>query len=720
MVMLAKAIAMESKIKNPKVILITDRVNLDEQIYKTFDNCQVPLKRAKSGTHLIEILRSYKSTVIATTVFKFDTVANSKGTTLDSNDIIVLVDEAHRTQYGESNAKVRKVFPNACFIAYTGTPLTKKEKHTMAKFGKIIGRPYTSRDALDDKAIVPLLYEGRLVPQEINKNLLDRMFERITKDLSEKQKADLKNKYNRSQQLAKTEQRMRMIAMDISSHFSRLWKGKGFKGQLAVNSIASALKYKKYFDELGEVSTAVIISQPDDRKGHKQTQEDETLKQQHERKIKERFNSYQEYEKAMIAKFDSEEEPDILIVVYKLLTGFDVPRNTILYIDRPFSENHELLQATARVNRVFSNKEFGYVIDYHGNLKTFLDAVSHYDDLAQKTQNIEMDSDGRQEVQNSIRNIKEEVDKLPQYYADLIGLFSSVTNKKDLGAYENNLFDEEKREDFYEKFSQFGKCLHQALSSSDFITKTPSAQIKKYKEELKFFCKLKNHIQKIYVESVDYKDYEPKIENLLNTYVQAEEIKTVVPLVNIYDKTFNSELEGKNTKSKALMILHHTRKYISDNMEKDRVFYERLSRLLQKTLNEYREHRINESELLKQAVKLKDEALTRTGDNLPSSLEGKDEAKAFFGILKNVIEQENNLSGTHINKLADMSIKIAQIIEEHRIVDWFKNIDIQNRIKNKIEDYLYEQKENGEISISLDSMDRIMEETIKTAKSQNL
>ena len=173
-------------------------------------------------------------------------------------------------------------------------------------------------------------------------------------------------------------------------------------------------------------------------------------------------------------------------------------------------------------------------------------------------------------------------------------------------------------------------------------------------------------------------------------------------------------------KSKALMILHNTKKYILDNMEKDRVFYERLSKLLQKTLNEYQMNRINEMEFLQRATKLKDEALTRTGDELPSSLEGKEEAKAFFGILKKVIEQKNDLSEKNINKLAEMSIQISQIIEEHRIVDWFKNMDIQNRIKNKIEDYIYKQKDNKGISIDFDSIDRIMEETIKTAKSHHL
>ena len=529
--------------------------------------------------------------------------------------------------------KFAKFFPNACFIAYTGTPLTKAQKSTMGTFGGIIGVPYTSRDALDDQAIVPLLYEGRLVPQGINKNILDRMFERITKDLSEEQKADLKKKYNRNNQLAETDQRIFIIAADISSHFSRMWKGKGFKGQLATSSISSALKYKESFDKLEEVSTAVIISQQANLKDHKDIMEDETDLQKYERKIKENFGNPQQYEKEMIAKFDSEEEPDILIVVDKLLTGFDVPRNTVLYIDRPLKE-HTLLQATARVNRVFPHKEFGYVIDYHGNLQDFLDAVAHYDDLAEKNQDTEFDSFERAEVKNSIRKIEEEISKLPQYYSDLVVLFSSVKNKQDLSAYENSLFEKEKRENFYEKFSQFGNCLHQALSSADFITETHGTKIKEYKEELKFFCKLKNHIQKVYAESIDYKDYEPKIENLLNTYVQAEEVRTVVPLVNIYDKEFNLELEGENNKSKALIILHNTKKYISDNIEKDRVFYERLSKLLQNTLNEYQKNRINEIEFLQRANKLKDEALTRTGDELPASLEGKEEAKAFFWYFK--------------------------------------------------------------------------------------
>ncbi len=533
-------------------------------------------------------------------------------------------------------------------------------------------------------------------------------------------KVDMKKKYNRNNHLAQTDQRVYMIAMDISAHFFRTWKDTGFKGLLAVHSIATAFKYKKFLDEIGEISTEVVVSRTDDRQDNQHIHEDETALKKHERRVKEDFGDHKNYEKEIIAKFESPEEPDILIVVNKLLTGFDVPRNTVLYLDKDIRE-HTLLQATGRVNRIFDKKEFGYVIDYHGNLKQLLDAVSHYDSLAESAQNMEFDSFDKREIEDSFCEIKKEIDKLPQHYSNLTSLFSSVKNKRDKSSYENTLFEKDKREDFYEKFSAFGNSLHRALSSAEFITQTSRAEIKKYKEELKFFLLLKKHIQQVFVESVSYKDYEPKIKRLLNTYVQAEKIQTVVPLINIYDNNFNQKLTGKSTQSQALMLIHSVKKYIAENIEKDRVFYEKLSDLLQKTLDEYREERISEKAFLQQAKKLKDKALTRTDDEIPSALKDKEEAKAFFGILKKTLwpdeKSPGNSEETITNKLVEMSIIISQMIEQHSIVDWIRNRDIQNRIKNEIEDYLYKQKEETDLCIDFDSIDRIMEETIKTAKS---
>lgn len=723
MVMLAKAIVMdeEERFHNPKVVLITDRVDLDDQIYRTFQNCGVPLFQATSGAgerddrSLEKILDSNKASVVATTIFKFDTVANTKNLKLDSPDIIILVDEAHRTQYGEANAKVHQVLPKACFVAFTGTPITKKHKNTMVKFNKIIGSPYTNRDALDDNAVVPLLFEGRIVPQTVNKKMLDNWFDRMTRGLTEEQKADLKQKHARADLMAKTDQRVFMVAADISEHFSRNWKGRGFKGQLAVDGIATAIKFKQYFDEIGEISTAVVVSKKDDRSGHQNIEEEETALQKYYSMIKKLYGNERRYEKAIKEKFDSDDAPDVLIVVSKLLTGFDVPRNTVLYIDKNL-EGHTLLQATARVNRPYEGKDYGIIIDYYGNLKNFREAIAHYDELAEKEKYGDFDNFDREEIESAIHEAKEEIAKLPQYYDDLTSLFSSIKNKQDMRAYEDALFEKDDRERFYGRLSQFGRALHLALSSVDFYNDTSDEVIKKYKSELKFFVNLKAVIKEVFSETIDYKDYEPKIEKLLNTHVQAEEVRTHIPMFDIFEHDFESELEGKGARSQALLILTRTKKFITDNLERDRVFYQKYSDLVEETLEAIKKKRDDEKGLLEIAKDIREKVLSRTGDQLPEKLESEEEAKAYFGIVKEILAAKTDSEKINDEELADMSIGIDRIIKENIIVDWTKNIDVQNRIKNRIEDFIFEFKADKEIELEFDSIDRILEEVIKTAK----
>lgn len=711
MVMLAKALVLDSRIKEPKVILITDRIELDEQISKTFRNCGVGVTQAESGDDLIEAIRDSKASIIATTLQKFDTVANSHDLTFDSKDIILLVDEAHRSQYGEANSQVHKVFPNACFVGYTGTPLTKKERNTMERFGPFIGKPYTNRDALRDRAVVPLLYEGRLVNQDVPHDLIDRWFERLTEGLSKEQKADLMQKYNRANELAGTDQRIFMIASDISQHFSRNWKGKGFKGLLAADSIANAMKYKDYFRDLGEVDVEVIISKTDDRKGHTAVGEEESALKKHEREIKEKYGDHKRAEKEIKKRFDSDSGPDILIVVAKLLTGFDAQRTTVLYVDKQLKE-HTLLQAAARVNRTFPNKEFGFIIDYHGNLHSFIEAIKHYDKLAENVR-LGYAPEEKAEIESSIHNIEEEIKKLPQYYADLVGLFSGIKNKLDLKEYENALWEKEARENFYERLATFGRCLHLALSSFSYYSETPKSEIDKFKKELAFFDRLKFQLKDIFSERIDYRDYEPKIEKLLNTHVMAKGIETVVEPVAIWDVKFTDKLKNKETNAQALMILNATNKYISDNMDKDKVFYEKFSKLIQETIEEYRKGRLEEKALLSKAMEIKEKVLTRSGDDLPESLDGNDAAKAFFGILKEILSDGNKLKSDF---LAEMALEIDKVISTSVVVDWIKNTSIQNQMKNLVEDYLIQIKSENKIQIDFDQIDRILEEVIKAAK----
>ncbi len=252
MVMLAKALALHPNIRNPRIILVTDRVNLDTQIGNTFHDCGKKVEKAESGSDLIRLIQEGKADLITAIINKFETVAREKVT--DPNpDIFVLVDEGHRTQYGTLHAKMRQVFTKACYIGFTGTPLLKKDKSTAQKFGGLI-HPYSMRRAVEDGAVVPLLYEGRLAELGVNQTAIDQWFDRVTAHLTDAQKRDLKRKFSRAEEVNRAEQRIAQIAYDVGRHYIQNFQGTGFKGQLATASKEVALKYKKYLDDFGEVT----------------------------------------------------------------------------------------------------------------------------------------------------------------------------------------------------------------------------------------------------------------------------------------------------------------------------------------------------------------------------------------------------------------------------------------------------------------------------------
>jgi type I restriction enzyme, R subunit len=242
MVLLAKALVSEKTILNAKIILVNDRVDLDDRLKDAFLDCGKNPVKAKNGKHLLELLNEPKAEIITTVIDKFDTVAREKGTN-SSPDIFVLVDESHRSQYGQIHAKMRNVFPNACYIGFTGTPLLKKEKSTAQKFGGFI-HSYTMPKAVGDKAVVPIVYEGRESEFQ-NTEAVDKWFERITKDLNLEQKADLKRKLKSAEPLYEADARMREVAYDISEHFAKHFKGTGLKGQFATSSKRAAITYRR-------------------------------------------------------------------------------------------------------------------------------------------------------------------------------------------------------------------------------------------------------------------------------------------------------------------------------------------------------------------------------------------------------------------------------------------------------------------------------------------
>ncbi len=397
MVFLSKTLILHDDLKQCRIVVITDRVDLENQLSATFsssgelaDKKDKAAAMATSGRRLAEQIGHGKERIIFSLIQKFNSATKLPECQNSSPDIIVLIDEGHRSQGGENNIRMRQALPNAAFVAFTGTPLLKDDK-TENKFGKIV-HAYTMQRAVEDKTVTPLLYEERIPDLDINERAIDAGFQRITTNLTDEQRADLKRRYAQKGELYQASDRIQLIANDIATHFAKNIDAE-LNGQVACDSKASAIKYKKYLDEAqaqlpedSRFESAVIMSPPDSREGNTSVDESalpEVTQWWNENVGKE---DEQDYTKRMIKRFADNDDPlKMLIVVDKLLTGFDEPKNTVLYIDKPLKE-HNLIQAIARVNRLHPKKEFGLLIDYRGILAELDTTLSKYQDLASRTQ----------------------------------------------------------------------------------------------------------------------------------------------------------------------------------------------------------------------------------------------------------------------------------------------------------------------------------------------
>lgn len=711
MVMMAQAIAL--KVRNPKIVLVTDRTDLDRQITGTFRKCGKYVERSSSGAELTRLLESNTDAIITTVINKFETAVKRMKTPIESPDIFVLIDEGHRTQYGELNIQMQRTLPNACFIAMTGTPLMKSEKNTAEKFGGIILPVYTVNQAIADKAVLPLLYEGRIVPQEVQGDAIDHFFNYVSEPLTDYEKADLKRKFNRSDVINQTEKRIYTIAWDISRHFQKNWQNTGFKAQLVCPKKLVAIRYKKILDEIGIVSTEVLISPPDDREG-----EDSAYGESNEavkvfwKKMMDEHGTPKKYEENLISRFKNSENPEIIIVVDKLLTGFDEPKNTIMYLDRSL-KNHTLFQAVARVNRVCEGKDFGYIIDYYGVLKELNDAVNLYGDY------------NSSDIEGTMTDVSEEIKKLPQLHSNVWDFFKTVSNKKDLEAYSQLLRDETVRQEFYEKMTAFARSMKVALSSMKFFKEFSEAEIKKYKEDLSMFLNLRNTVQKRFSDTIDYRKYEVQIQKLMDTHISSGKVETITNLVNIFDeKEFAEEVEKVIGKAaKADTIATRTAKHISENMELDPAFYKKFSQLLKETILAYEQGRIDEVEYLKKVMEMKEDVLSHTDSEIPTILNDNNPAKAYFGLslecfkLKAPGNEDNKEIATETALAFDKLICKTILDNGKPLVDWQSKSNLINKLKLEMEDFLIDVvKRERHIPLTFEDMDSIIDKAVEVAK----
>ena len=389
MIFVTQALLHIKDLANCSIIVVTDRKDLEQQIFTTFKHTgelssrDCEQAKAKTKKDLITKIKANQR-ITFSIINKFAEITQEAKCLNPSKNIIVLVDEAHRSHQGETNTQMQHALPNAAFIGFTGTPLLKNDA-TVKKFGGMI-HSYTMEQAVKDKVVAPLIYEQRMSKLEINADEIDSFFNRFTEKFSEEQRQKLKLKVANKNNIYQADARLELIAYDICDHF-RSFQAQGMRGQLACDSKKMAIRYQQLFASIGKLNTKVIISAPDTREGHdKVDAETQDIVQNWWQQNVGTPQNEGPYTKNIIKQFkDKDGNIDLLIVVDKLLTGFDEPKNAVLYIDKPL-KNHNIIQAVARVNRIHKKKDFGFLIDYRAVLKDLDMAIAKYKQKAEETQ----------------------------------------------------------------------------------------------------------------------------------------------------------------------------------------------------------------------------------------------------------------------------------------------------------------------------------------------
>ena len=705
MVMLAKYILMELKDCHPRVVIVTDRKELDAQIAATFAHTRLTPARATSGRHLVELVNSARADVITSIINKFNTVERQEGKN-PSRDIFVLVDESHRSNYGLMATRMRSVFPNACYIGFTGTPLMKSEKNTMARFGRLIHK-YTIRDGVEDGAIVPLIYEGRFVEQKVDEENIDLWFKQTTRRLTEAQREDLRRKWSSIRRLTSTDARIKRIALDISEHFIEGYKDTGFKAMLATNYKRDAIRYLECFEQFGDLNCAVVISPPDMREGVDDADEGaDDLVVSFWNKMMQQYGDADRYEEAIKNRF-CDGEIDILIVCSKLLTGFDAPLCQVLYIDKELKE-HGLLQAIARINRLHEGKDYGLIVDYRGLIEKLDTAMDMYSGAGLEN------FDGG-DLKGVVVDVMSAIGNLRSAYTQLVELFAPVGSISDAEAVEVFLADDKMRQDFYTLLCAFGRALHLVLNAEQAYNALSKEERQKYQDTFIFFSKVRRSVKLQYCDAIDNAEYEPLMQNLLDTHLSVAGLKKITSPIDILNKDdFEKELEELGSlRSKADAIASRMTRSISEKRDENPAYYDSFSKRIRDALALYKEKVISEAEYLaKMRTIMGDYHAGRSTVSYPERIKNNVHAQAFFGVLTALFDEVEDERITP-DFVAEVSEEITKIVASHSQVDWTNNKTIHDRISQDIDDLFYKYEKEHGLKLSFDLIDKIID-NVKT------
>ncbi|AWH72621.1 restriction endonuclease subunit R [Dokdonia sp. Dokd-P16] len=643
-------------VKDSRVLIITDRQELDDQIEKLFTGVNETIYRTKSGRDLLATLNEKNESLVCSLVHKFgrksdegdydsyiEELKNSLPTDFKAKgDIYVFVDECHRTQSGKLHDAMKMILPDSLFIGFTGTPLLKKDKQkSIEVFGPYIGDPYKFDEAVEDGVVLDLLYEARDVEQFItDQQSIDEWFEAETRGLTDVAKIQLKQKWGTMQKVLGSKSRLEKIVFDIVKDFKvkpRLSTGEG-NAMLVSGSVYQACKYYELFQNAGFTNCAIITSyQPHhgDIKGEETGEDsptDKLLKYEVYTKML-KGQSTEDFEAFAKAQFIKEpNKMKLLIVVDKLLTGFDAPSATYLYIDKNM-QDHGLFQAICRVNRVDTDdKDYGYIVDYKDLFKSLQKSIGDYtsevfddydeDDVKGLLKDRFTESKERLETALEVlRAMCEPVH--PKDEPTFIKFFCGNTeNPQDIKS------TEEKRVGLYKATVSLIRAYANVANEIHKLGYS-SKQAQDIKEEVKYYSDLRETIKRASGDYIDLKRFEPGMRQLMDMYLDAKsskkisdfENKSLVDLI-VHVSEPSAEYQSKNRREAvAETIENNVRKAIVEEAKANPKYYEKMSALLDELILLRKEETISYAEYLEKIKELASKVATpSSSSNYPDTL----------------------------------------------------------------------------------------------------
>ena len=727
MVWLAKWI--RENIDNPRVLVVTDRTELDEQIEGVFQGVDEEIERSKNGADLVGALNKAEPWLLCSLVHKFGRQGSERSDEQVADDyldeliknlpkdfrakgnVFVFVDECHRTQSGKLHAAMKAILPQAIFIGFTGTPLLKKDKQKSIEiFGSFI-HTYKFDEAVADGVVLDLQYEARDIDQYIRSpEKIDEWFEVNTRGLTDMAKVQLKQRWGTMQKVLSSQNRLEMIVNDIWKDMKirpRLADGRG-NAMLVCASIYQACKVYELFNKTELKGKCAIITSylpsPNDIKGeetgegateklHQYEIYQQMLADYFETPKEDAIKKAEEFEKKVKAQFKDEPgQMRLLIVVDKLLTGFDAPSATYLYIDKKMHD-HGLFQAICRVNRLDGDdKDYGYIVDYKDLFHSLETSINDYTSGA-------FDDYDKEDVKGLLTNrLEKSKEKLEEARETTKALCEPVLQPKDLIDYIRYFcgdvaksgdlkLNEAKRVSLYKNVAALVRaysCMANEMESAGYSANEALV----VKGEVEHFSKMRQEIKLASGDEVDMKLYEPAMRRLLDTYINADDSETVVDFEElglielIVEKSKQYPMQSSDrtiSESMAETIENNVRKAIIDSQPINPRYYEKMSELLDALIEQRRQEAISYEAYLKEVKKIAGSVTSPEGvKKYPDTMD----TRAKQSLYDNLGQDE------------DLVARVDTAVRYTKKAEWKDNPIKQRNVENAVKEELGEYEVN--------------------------